>query len=119
MEILCSYPIKFKLCAIVDYVKYIMNMSLSFFFCLFVVDVVVCRACSRDTFPRFKKKKKSLFLGHCLSKIFQTLQDYSFTQGLHFHCMFDDLDFVEGHMSARNMKCKLDFLESCLNSCLM
>ena len=108
-----------------NYVRLLITSSTSwichflfFSVCLLLMLLFVARV-QEIHFLVSKKKKKSLFLGHCLSKIFQTLQDYSFTQGLHFHCMFDDLDFVQGHMSARNMNCKLDFLESCLNSCLM
>ena len=99
---------------VVDYVKCIMNISLFFYF----------RICSReitDIVPCLKKNKLCLFLGLCLSKIFQTLHGYNFAHGLHFHCRFDDLDFVflQGHRFVRNMNCKLCFLNSCLDSFLL
>ena len=56
-----------------------------------------------DRFPRVKKNSTLPFLG-------KTLHDYNLARGLHFHCRFDDHDFLSRSRCVRNIYGKLWFV---------
>ena len=49
-----------------------------------------------------------MFLGHHGSKLYETLHGHNLAWNLHFHCRFDDLDFVSrSHLC---QKCKVQMV---------
>ena len=99
LEILCCYLVKLKLCMIVNFISYIMNIQYFWLSHVFRGDNW------RNVW--FDEKECCAFLGHGLSKVFQTLHFLKLAWGLLIHTRFDDLDLYQGHMYLRIINCKL------------
>ena len=112
LKILCAYPIKLKLCTIVDDVKEIENIPIFLIFAIF----------KGDKCPRLTTKVNfnvAFFSDTVIARSFKIgiiitlLGVYIFVVGLRTLILF------HGHRFIRNINCKLSFLVTCLNSCLL
>ena len=84
LKILCSYPIETL------YNHWLHQVDHEYIFIFLFLHMFD----GDNVFPCLQKKLTLPFSRRLLNEMFQTLHDYNLAQGLHFHCRFDDLDFV-------------------------
>ena len=111
---LCSYVIKLKLCMIVDYGRYIMNiplfLSLSLFF-FFLLHMFKGNNWHVSLIDKKQQQKMSVLPFSQTLVLARSLNGYNLAWGLHFHCGFDDLDCFRVTGVSEIESCFLD----CLN----
>ena len=66
-------------------------------------------------FPHLENIYVGFFSDTMRTRAFKTLHDYNLAWDLHFHCRFDDLDFVSRSQVCQKYKVQIVlFLDSCL-----
>ena len=120
----CCYTIRSKLCIIVNYVDWIMNilyevdwaLKANYLFLLTMYHYSwLSHILEEDNWCVVwsDEKKSRLFVGHYLNEDFQTLPDHKLAWCPLIHIRFGDLDLFQGHRCVRNIDRILCFLDSC------